>query len=396
MGRANPFRRGREQTLMATRGQASGAVLVLEGALAPGGAALVRDGAVVAARGAGRAPGRQPDLFVAMRRVLDDAGVSVGALSGVVAGLGPGSFTGTRVALSIARALSVARPGLSAAGVDTARLLVAAAGVEPPVHVLIPWGRRRVLLATLDAEGAVVSARCVARDPAALRDLAGVTIRPAVLDDVATSPERTVVVDRPSHEALADLVATGAVPLVAGAGRTLAPAYWAPSDAVLPPRGARLADGLHVVELAPEDLDDVVSVERASFDDPWSPAMLGAELAPDAGRIALGVREHDTGRLVAFALAREAGGEMNILVVATHPDRRRQGIGRALVRELLDRARARQVERVDLEVRVSNLPAIALYEREGFTRVGLRPRYYRDGEDALLMSCLLARRPAAP
>ena len=71
---------------------------------------------------------------------------------------------------------------------------------------------------------------------------------------------------------------------------------------------------------------------------------------------------------------------------AVDPLRQREGIGRMLLANLIEAARARGCRRATLEVRPSNTPALMLYEAFGFSLVGLRSRYYADtGEDALLL-----------
>ena len=377
-----------------TTGGGPDRVLVIEGALAPGGAALLRRGRIAAAASAARGADLQPDLFRAVREVLGRGGVPAREIEGIAVGRGPGSFTGTRVALAIARALRLAVPGVRRlAGLDTAELLARAAGIGPPLGVAIPWGRRRVLLVDVPADA---PRRARFAPLAGLRQAAPLSplVCPQDLASLFAPTLEVVPVAGPGYRALARLVAEGRVAWSGReAGAALEPAYWAPSDAVLPRRRPRLPEGMRIVELGPSHLDEVLVIERESFSDPWSPAMLAGELAPSPDRLAIGVRDAEGG-LVAFALARVAAGEMNILVVAVRSRARRRGLGRALVRELLSRGRAMGVERVDLEVRVSNREAIALYEREGFARVGRRAAYYRDGEDALLMSCVLAR-PAA-
>lgn len=79
--------------------------------------------------------------------------------------------------------------------------------------------------------------------------------------------------------------------------------------------------------------------------------------------------------------------EVHIVTIASHPERRRQGIGEMLLLEAAHQARARHADRLTLECRVSNTPALTLYEKFGFTRAGLRKRYYTDnGEDAVIMT----------
>ena len=72
--------------------------------------------------------------------------------------------------------------------------------------------------------------------------------------------------------------------------------------------------------------------------------------------------------------------------VAVSPDYRRQGIGEQLVTELVRRLAENGSHCLSLEVRVSNEPAKALYQKLGFVRVGLRPRYYsKPKEDGLIL-----------
>ena len=79
--------------------------------------------------------------------------------------------------------------------------------------------------------------------------------------------------------------------------------------------------------------------------------------------------------------------------VAIHPDRRRQGIARDLIEQLFEETGPSA--RITLEVRVSNAPAIEMYERFGFKHAGRRRRYYHDnGEDALIM-CQRPRQPGS-
>ena len=73
--------------------------------------------------------------------------------------------------------------------------------------------------------------------------------------------------------------------------------------------------------------------------------------------------------------------------VAVNPTARRQGVAKALIADLTAYGTAHNLYRITLEVRVSNTPAITLYEGAGYVRDGVRPRFYRDPiEDAAIYS----------
>jgi ribosomal-protein-alanine N-acetyltransferase len=78
--------------------------------------------------------------------------------------------------------------------------------------------------------------------------------------------------------------------------------------------------------------------------------------------------------------------EAHVATIASHPEWRGCGLAQWLMLALLDVAMARGAVRSTLEVRISNLPAQRLYDKLGYQVVGARPRYYRDGEDGLIMT----------
>jgi [ribosomal protein S18]-alanine N-acetyltransferase len=136
------------------------------------------------------------------------------------------------------------------------------------------------------------------------------------------------------------------------------------------------------------DIDAIEEIDRHSFPRPWPRATFEAELERDVGRLAV-VVERD--RVIAYCNYWLVAGEVHILAIATHPDRRHVGIGAQLLAYALDDGRAVGCTLATLEVRRGNAPAIALYERAGFVIVHVRARYYVDNnEDALVMTCALA------
>ena len=145
----------------------------------------------------------------------------------------------------------------------------------------------------------------------------------------------------------------------------------------------------HAVEpMRPEDLDEVLAIERASFTMPWSRGAFLYEIQQNRVARCRVMREGDA--IVGYLCVWEIADEIHITNVAVHPTRRRQGIARALLGGVLAEARARDLRLIVLEVRPSNREAIGLYESFGFRVTGRRRGYYYDtGEDALVMETRL-------
>ena len=136
------------------------------------------------------------------------------------------------------------------------------------------------------------------------------------------------------------------------------------------------------------DLPALAALERAAFADPWSEAQLRDAIGWP-GAVAL-VAEDDGG-LTGYVLGRVIVDEAEILSLATAPDHRRRGIGRALLAAALAIMAGRGARAAWLEVRVSNQAALAMYHGAGFVAAGRRPDYYRQPvEDALVLRCELA------
>ena len=143
----------------------------------------------------------------------------------------------------------------------------------------------------------------------------------------------------------------------------------------------------HIGNADKRHLDALVELERQCFSVPWTRAQIAAEL-PDGHHEFLAA-EAD-GKLLGYVGMMYVLDEGYISNVAVAPDCRRQGIASALITALLRRADELQLSFVTLEVRESNAPAIALYERFGFAPVGRRKGYYdAPKEDAILMTTYL-------
>ncbi len=143
---------------------------------------------------------------------------------------------------------------------------------------------------------------------------------------------------------------------------------------------------ISVCRITRAHLAAVAELERLCFSSPWSENALELLL----GELGVGVICLEEDMVVAYGGMLLVPGEGQITNIATHPNYRRRGYGRAVTEALLCIARERQLEQVSLEVRVSNQSAIALYEGLGFTAAGLRRGFYQNPkEDAKVMICQL-------
>lgn len=135
--------------------------------------------------------------------------------------------------------------------------------------------------------------------------------------------------------------------------------------------------------MSERDSSAVWELEKKCFSVPWSEESIRAMFSEE-GYWNLTAR--DDGSLVGYIGMKAVLDEADITNVAVDPDRRRQGIGKMLLRELLAKAGDMGIRRIFLEVRVSNTAARALYEQAGFRTVDVRKNYYeKPKEDAYIM-----------
>jgi [ribosomal protein S18]-alanine N-acetyltransferase len=150
-------------------------------------------------------------------------------------------------------------------------------------------------------------------------------------------------------------------------------------------RAAATLTGIVVRDAALADLPEVSALERVCYADPW-PASAFASL-PDNARVFFQVAEaQSNGRIAGYVVAWYVMDEGELANLAVTPNQRGQGIGRTLLDAVLADAGGRDVRRVYLEVRESNIAARELYASREFEEVGRRKGYYRTPtEDALIL-----------
>jgi ribosomal-protein-alanine N-acetyltransferase len=140
-----------------------------------------------------------------------------------------------------------------------------------------------------------------------------------------------------------------------------------------------------------DDLETILEIERASFSTPWSLQSFKTELIDNeyARYLCLEVEGQVIGYMGLWFILDEG----HITNIAITPNRRGQQWGRFLMRSVMKRMLEQGMERMTLEVRVSNSPAQSLYKSLGFTIAGVRNGYYADtGEDAVIMWAELGRK----
>jgi len=131
------------------------------------------------------------------------------------------------------------------------------------------------------------------------------------------------------------------------------------------------------------DLRAIEEIERRSYPTPWSRSMFAGELAKPAS-VCLGAFEGD--RMAGYMIISRYVDAWHVMNIAVDPEFRRRGIATALLEQLFDLTEDEGRLGYTLEVRVSNVGAIKLYERLGFRSRGVRRGYYTDNrEDALIM-----------
>ncbi|HIV17073.1 MAG TPA: ribosomal protein S18-alanine N-acetyltransferase [Candidatus Alectryocaccobium stercorigallinarum] len=131
------------------------------------------------------------------------------------------------------------------------------------------------------------------------------------------------------------------------------------------------------------DIDEVVKIEKENFSVPWD----------ENGFFSFMIREgtvfvcaEEDGRITGYGGMVTAADQADITNISVSKDKRRSGTGTAIVEKLFEKGREMGIKEIFLEVRQSNAPAAALYEKLGFTEEGVRKNYYEAPvEDALIM-----------
>ena len=158
--------------------------------------------------------------------------------------------------------------------------------------------------------------------------------------------------------------------------------------------GVLLADR-YISPMTDADLDEVAYVEREAYEFPWSRGNFEDSLRNGYFGVCM---RHVTGTLIGYCVLMPVVDEMHLLNLCVAPQAQRTGAGLALLREASRLARNKGLSGLLLEVRPSNVRAVKLYERFGFSTIGRRKNYYparhRAREDALVMRYTFSKEDA--
>ncbi len=134
-----------------------------------------------------------------------------------------------------------------------------------------------------------------------------------------------------------------------------------------------MIDDIKIVPMDESHIKDIALLEKQCFSVPWSENSLEAELEKENARFFVAITKNEVSGYIG---ANNVLGEVYINNIAVFYNYREFGIGKALLKHLIDVSEKENCDFVTLEVRVSNIPARKLYEKTGFKEVGVRKNFY--------------------
>ena len=377
----------------------SSVLLVIESGGALASAALVTADGRILSKSAPAGQSHSSELLPMTDGLLTEAGLTRADIDGIVVGVGPGSFTGLRVACGIAQGLSL---GLSVPILPVNGFFAWAYawwrshGQERTVTMDIGFDARlgeqfaaQVRIAPLGG-GPLVD---WISPPVVRVAMAAEVIRQATpeVDELLIDPDRNPSIAREIPFAV--WLARWAVDPRAQAqhqwitASVLTPLYVREKVAQTTAERAQQPD-LVWVPMTSRDLASVMVIENQAYPFPWRSGNFQDSLA--AGYSMWVLREHQV--MLGYMVWMSVVDEAHLLNITLTPARQGHGLGQWMMRSLVSQVRAAGLHRIVLEVRPSNTRALRLYEKAGFKRIGLRKGYYPTApetaarEDAIVMA----------
>ncbi|HUR42919.1 MAG TPA: tRNA (adenosine(37)-N6)-threonylcarbamoyltransferase complex dimerization subunit type 1 TsaB [Aestuariivirga sp.] len=357
-------------------------LLAIDTAMAACSAALHESGRVLVKAFAAMERGHAEAIAPMVRDVMAQASLEFAGLDRVVVTIGPGTFTGVRIGLAMARGLGLAL-NIPVIGIDTLSAIAAnAPQTDRPLLVAADARKDEVYAALFDGANNMI------RAPAVIPIEACVQLLPqSPVQVMGTAAE--AVISASSRFDLARCRA-GDLPDAANFGRRgfeLSDTGAMPVPLYLRPPGAKpqKAAGLRIRAAGAAEAGIFAQLHGECFDTPWNAEEFAKLLAMPgvAANLAL-----DAGEPIGFVLTRSAADEAEIITIGIRPNAQRRGVAKALVNHQFTE-QLRNMRSCFIEVAVSNLAARVLYESCGFIEAGTRRGYYERAngrrEDAIIM-----------
>lgn len=283
--------------------------------------------------------------------------------------VGPGSFTGIRVGVSIAKAMMKANPSLKAVALTTLELIASS------------YSGRKNFTAVMNALSGKFYTLKEGGEPE-LKTLEQIEkdFKVGLKEENLDILDDAVEIDGPTLLKLAlEKIERGELK----ASNELSPLYLRKSQA------EENFSELKLEELSEQNLEEVYDISRHAFTDGWSLEQFREELGKEGHFGYVAVLSKAVGYVIVMETEGELGKDYNILSLAVSPKFLRRGIAKKLLSAVEDRARRAGVKKLWLEVKSKNEVALAFYKNFGFLHIATRKKYYRNGDDALILEKLL-------
>ncbi|WP_206530264.1 tRNA (adenosine(37)-N6)-threonylcarbamoyltransferase complex dimerization subunit type 1 TsaB [Nordella sp. HKS 07] len=346
-------------------------------------------GRVLAARFALMERGHADALAPMIKAVMDEAGLAFSDLTRIGVTLGPGTFTGVRTGIAMARGLALALD-VKIASLDTLSAIAANAPADKRPLVIAADARRDEIYfrgATGEAPMVLPVAEAVRRLPEGRGFVLGTGSEALI---AAASGDRLVRLSNGDMPDARNFAAHLAARLVEDAAPE--PLYLRPPDAKPQHHQVPSADSVSIRQASVGEAQILAALHAECFDNAWSATEFAKLMAMPGALSFLAV---EGGEPLAFLLARRAADEAEILSIGTRPFARRRGIAKKLMSHLAHELRQAGLAQLFIEVAADNAAARALYAEQDFAVTGRRKAYYEKPggkrEDAVVMMKALAR-----
>jgi tRNA threonylcarbamoyladenosine biosynthesis protein TsaB len=324
-----------------------------------------------------------------IKEVMDEAAMAFSDLDRIGVTLGPGTFTGVRTGIAMARGLALALDR-KVVGIDTLSAIAANAKSGKTPLLVAADARRGEIYFAISGE---------ATSPAVLPVSEAVhRLPPGESHILGTGAEALIAAAPPGRlfrlndGDLPD--ARNFAALCAGANPSSVPPeplYLRPPDAKPQAQASRAAPIVMIRQAIGGEAAILAALHAECFDNAWTAAEFAKLMAMPGAQTYLACEGDEP---LAFLLARRAAGEVEILTIGTRPFARRRGIAGELMSHLELELRKTKEVQLFIEVAADNEAGRALYESEGFTVTGRRKAYYEKPrgarQDAIVMMKALA------